>query len=255
LRQPFRRVVALAAVLALGACGAAYAVVAEIGPTFVSATASVQPRELPKRGTAPITLTSVTRVGTKDGSTPPTLKSIQFLIDKHGKVNAKAFPTCAIAKLEGTTTGQARQRCAGALVGRGTGKALVTMPGQAPFTMTSRVSFFNAAPTGGQPTLIAHSYETVPDAETLLVPIVIERISKARYGYRVRVEMPEFADGYGVPVLAEAKVGAVRKRGGKEVGYLAAQCSGGRLQVDGSIRFTNGDFFPTTLTSPCHSPR
>ncbi|MDQ3724271.1 MAG: hypothetical protein M3335_00025 [Actinomycetota bacterium] len=255
MRHPFRRVAVLAAVVALGACATASAIVAEFGPVFVSATVSVQPRELPKRGYAPITLTSITRVKTKDGSTPPTLKSIQFLIDKHGTVNAKAFPTCSPAKLEGTTTAQARQLCAGALVGKGTGKALVTMPGRVPFTMTSRVSFFNAPPTGGRPTLIAHSYETVPDAETLLVPIVVERVSRERYGYRVRVERPEIADGYGAPILAEAKVGAVRKRGGKEVGYLAAQCSGGRLQVDGTLKFTNGDSFPATLTSPCHWPR
>ncbi len=255
MRHPFRKAAVLAVALALGVCGTAYAVFAEIGPTFVSTTVTMQPRELPKRGGAPVTLTSITRVKNKDGSTPPTLKSIQFLIDKHGSINAGAFPTCTMEKLEGTTTAQARQRCGGALVGKGTGKALVTMPGRDPFTTTTAVSFFNAPPTGGQPTLIAHGYETVPDAETLLVPIVIERVSKARYGYRVRVEMPEFADGYGAPILAEAKVGAVRKRGGRKVGYISARCSGGRLQVDGTIKFTNGDSFPATLTSPCHFPR
>jgi hypothetical protein len=255
LKRPFRRAAVLAAVLTIGACATAYAIVAEIGPNYVSSTVSVQPRELPKRGNAPIVLTSITRIGTRDGSTPPTLKSIQFLIDKHGTVNAKAFPTCSLAKLEGTTPSQARKLCAGALVGKGTGKALVTMPGKEPFRISSPVSFFNGPPTGGRPTLIAHSYETVPDAETLLVPIAIERISAARYGFRVRVELPEIADGFGAPILAEASVGTVRKRGGKKVGYVSAHCSGGRLQVDGSLRFTNGDFFPATLTSPCHSPR
>jgi hypothetical protein len=255
LKHPFRRVAVLAAVVALGACGTAYGVFAEIGPIYVSTTLTMQPRELPKRGGAPVTLTSITRVKTKDGSTPPTLESIQFLVDKHGKVNSKAFPTCTPAQLEGTTTAQARQRCGGALVGKGTGKALVTMPGREPFTATTAISFFNAPPSGGRPMLIAHGYETVPDAETLLVPIMIERVSAGRYGYRVRVEMPEFADGYGAPILAEAKIGAVRKRGGKKIGYINAYCSGGRLQVDGTVKFTNGDSFPATLTSPCHLPR
>lgn len=255
MRGPFRRVAVLAAVLALGACATAYAIVAEIGPTYVSSTATMQPRELPKRGGAPITLETVTRIGTRDGSIPPTLKTLDFLVDRHGFVNAKAFPVCTMAKLEGTTPSEARKRCAGALVGKGVGKALVTMPGKAPIRITSPLSFFNAPPTGGNPTMIGHGYETVPAAKTLLVPIVIERVSKGRYGFRARVEMPEIAGGFGAPTLAEAKIGATRKRNGKKVGYINAYCSGGRLQVEGSLSFANGDFFPATLTSPCHLPR
>jgi hypothetical protein len=255
LRAPFRKAAALAAILAVGACATASALTGQIGPLVVSTTATVQPRELPKSGGAPITLRSVTRVNTKDGSTPPALKELQFLIDKHGRVNSKAFPVCPTAKLEGATPSQVRKRCAGALVGEGTGKALVTMPGRAPFRLTFPISFFNGSPTGGKPTLIAHAYETVPAPKTLLVPIVIERIAGGRYGFRTKVEMPEIAGGYGVPILAEATVGATRKRGGKKVGYIEAYCAGGRLQVEGSLNFANGDTFPATLTSPCHFPR
>lgn len=255
MRAPFRKAVLLAGVLAAAACGTAYAITAEIGPVFVSATATMQPRELPKHGNAPIVLSSVVRVGTKDGSTPPTLKTIQFLVDKHGTVDTKGLPVCTVAKLEGTTPSQARQRCHGALVGKGTGKALVTMPGKAPFQISSPLSFFNGPPSGGRPTLIAHAYETVPAPQAVIVPFTIERVSKGRYGYRARIEMPEIAGGYGAPLLAEASIGATRKRGGKKVGYLNAHCSGGRLQVEGTITMTNGDFFPATLTSPCHFPR
>jgi len=245
-------VLAVGLVLAFGAT--ASGIEACIGPLCVSSTVDVQPRELPAKGNAPVTLESTTRIRVKDGSTPPTLDAIDFLIDKHGAVNSKAFPVCPRAKLEGATPSQARKRCAAALVGKGTGKALVTIPGQAPFQMTSPVSFFNAAPTGGKPTLIAHAYETVPAPQALLVPIVIERVGKGRYGFHVRVEMPEVAGGFGAPTLAEASVGATRKQGGRKVGYISAHCSGGRLQVEGKLTFTNGDSFPTTLTSPCHTP-
>lgn len=245
----------LAIPLAVGAAATAYAIVAEIGPTYVSSAVTMRPRELPKRGGSPVNLSSVTRIGTRDGSTPPTLKTLQFLIDKHGFVNDRAFPICPIAKLEGTTPAQARQRCSGALVGKGVGKALVTMPGQSPFRISSPLSFFNGPRDGGRPTLIAHAYETVPTPKTLLVPIAIERVAKGRYGFRVRIQMPEIAAGMGAPTLAEATIGATRKLGGKKVGYVNAYCAGGRLQVDGSLRFANGDFFPATLTSPCHLPR
>ncbi len=216
----------------------------------------MQPRVLPRpgHGNAPIVLSSVTRVGSHDGSTPPTLSELLFTLDRNGVLNARGWPTCPAAKLEGTTPRQARKRCAAALVGTGKAKVLVTMPGRAPFRVTSPLSFFNGPPSGGRPTLIAHGYETVPAAKTLLAAIPVERIAGGRYGYRVRVRLPEFAGGYGAPLLAEAKIGATRRRGGREVGYLEAHCSGGRLQVYGTARFTDGDFFPVTLTSPCHFP-
>lgn len=254
MRAPFRKAALLAALLALLGAATASAVESCFGPLCVSTTATLQPRALPKRGNAPITVKSVTRIKTKDGSTPPTLQTLRFLFDKHGSVDAKDFPVCTIAKLEGTTPAQARRRCAGALVGKGAGRALVTMPGQAPFTIASPLSFFNGPPSGGNPTLIAQGYETVPAPKTILVPITIERVAHGRYGFRAQVDMPEVAGGYGAPLLAEATIGVTRKVHGKTVGYVNAHCAGGRLQVYGTMRASNGDFFPATLTSPCHSP-
>jgi hypothetical protein len=255
LKGRFLKLAGLAAALTLVFGATASGIEACIGPLCVSSTIEMQPRELPAKGNAPITLTSTTRIRTKDGSTPPTLEALDFLIDKHGTVNGKAFPVCPRRKLEGATTAQARKRCAAALVGKGTGKALVTMPGRAPFQISSAVSFFNAAPTGGKTTVIAHAYETVPEPKALLVPIVVERVAKGRYGFHVRVEMPEVAGGFGAPTLAEAQIGATRTKGGKKIGFVEASCAGGRLQVEGNLTFTNGDRFPTTLTSPCHTPR
>ena len=255
MRGTFGKAAVVAVALALVGAATASGIGACIGPLCVSSTIEMQPRELPAKGNAPITLKSVNRVSQKDGSTPPTLDTIDFLIDRNGIVNSKAFPTCPRSKLEGATPAQARKRCAAALVGKGTGKALVTMPGREPFQISSPISFFNAAPTGGKPTLLAHGYETVPSPQALVVPIVIERVAKGRYGFHVRVQMPEIAGGFGAPVLAEATVGATRTRHGKKVGFLAAHCVGGRLQVEGRLKFKNGDSFPTTLTSPCHTPR
>jgi hypothetical protein len=235
-------------------CGTAYALTAEIGETVISATATLQPRALPEKGNAPVRLSNITRIGTKDGSPPPILKTLNFLLDKHGTVDTRGLPACSPAKLAGTTPPQARQRCGSALVGEGLGKAEVSMPGKAPITIRSPLSFFNGPPTGGKPTLLAHAYETVPAPKAIVVPIVIERVKHGRYGYRARIEIPEIAGGFGAPTLAEANLGATRKRGGRTVGYLNAHCAGGRLQVYGTLSFSNGDFFPATLTSPCHTP-
>lgn len=251
MRRGVPRALLVIGVLGLVACGTAYAIRAQIGNTYVSATATLLPRTLPPKQDAPITLSTVTRIGTTDGSTPPILQKLVFLVDKHGSIDAKGVPVCTMAKLADTTPSQARQRCAASLVGEGTGKAVVAMPGQAPVKISSPLSFFNGPKIGGMPSLIAHAYETVPTRQTLLVPIAIEKVNGGRYGYRAEVELPEIAEGYGAPTLAEATVG---ERNGKATGYVNAHCSGGRLQVHGTLSFSNGDFFPTTLTSPCHSP-
>jgi hypothetical protein len=251
-----RRALVLAAVAAgLVACASAYAIQAEIGNTVVSATAALTPRTLPAHGGAPVTVKSSVRIGTRDGSQPPALKTITFLFDKHGFIETRGIPVCTVAKLADTTPAQARQRCAGALVGTGTGKARVAMPGQPAVTISSPLSFFNGPPAGANPTLIAHAYETVPAPKTLLVPIEIKRIKGPRYGFKVEIQMPPIAEGFGAATLAEASVGHTIKRGGKRVGYLNARCAGGRLQVNGSLRFASGDFFPATLVSACHTPR
>jgi hypothetical protein len=247
------KIVVAVGALALLAGTVAYAQTIEIDKTVVSATASISPRALPSRGNVPVSVGSVTRIKTTDGSQPPTLKQLTFSFDKNGTVDTKGLPTCSLAKLAGTTPAVARKRCAGAIVGEGVGKADVRLPGQPPVAISTPLTFFNAPPEGGKPSLIAHAYETIPAPKTLLAPFSIERIHHGRYGFRVQIEMPEIAGGYGAATLAEATIGRTWKRGGETVGYTNAHCSGGRLQVYGTLSFTDGSFFPGTLTSPCHT--
>ena len=155
MRRGLGRALPVAVLACLLAAASAYAIKAEIGDTFVSATASLQPRALPPQHDAPVTLTTVTRIGTKDGSPPPILQKLVFIVDKHGSIDAEGVPVCTMAKLADTTPSEARKRCAGSLVGEGTGKAVVAMPGQAPVPISSPLSFFNGPKVGGMPSAIS----------------------------------------------------------------------------------------------------
>jgi hypothetical protein len=237
--------------LLIGAA-AALAITTQIGPLKVSATAEFEPRAFPAHGTVPTTFTSTVHIRGLNGKSPPALKALTFEFDKHGRINFNGVPTCTAAKLEGATTSQARSRCAGALLGTGVGKARVEMPGMKPFTITSPISVFNAPPQGGEPTMIAHAWETVPTPQALLTEFQIEKINHGRYGYRTEVELPEIAGGDGAAILAEATFGRSFKSGGRERGYVEAECSGGRLQVYGRISFVDGSHLQSLLSSPCH---
>jgi hypothetical protein len=254
-RLPRRRAVVVALAVAAAAllcAAAALAVSSRFGNLKVSATAEFEPHVFPKGGSAPTEFESIIRIGTLNGDQPPTLKTLIFEFDKHGKLNARGLPTCTVAKLEGTTPDVARKRCAGALVGEGIGKAQVQMPGMAPFRISSPISIFNGPEEGGMPTLIAHAYEKVPAPQALIVPLKIERIHNGRYAYRTEVELPAIAGGAGAAILSEVHFGRTYKRHGKQVGYVEGECNGGRLQVHGKLLFADGSSLPSLLASPCH---
>lgn len=255
MQKTVLRTVLVVFALVLTTAATAYALKFELDGTMVSATAQIEPRELPARGNAPVSINTVVRVTRKDGAAPPSLTKILFKVDKHGTIDTKGLPVCTMAKLAGTKPATARKRCAGAIVGKGSGKADVRLPGQAPTTIASPLTLFNGPPQGGKPTIIAHAWETLPVPKAVLVPFTVERIQNGRYGYQVDIELPQIAGGYGSATLAEATVGMTRKRGGKKVGYVNAHCAGGRLQVYGRLSFANGDSLPGILTSPCHEPR
>jgi hypothetical protein len=247
-------VLTVAVVATVLACAAAaVAITTQVGNLKVSATAEFRPRAFPEHGTLPASFGSILRIKTLNGEQPPALKTLIFEFDKHGKLNFGGVPTCTEAKLEGTTPSEARKRCAGALLGTGTGKARVAIPGKAPFTITSPISIFNAPPEGGKPAFIAHAYETVPSPEALLVPFTVEKANNGRYGYRTEIELPQIAGGDGAAILSEVQFGRTYTRGGKKVGYAEAECVGGRLQVYGKLIFADGSLLQSLLTSPCHN--
>lgn len=244
-------VVAILTALAVG--GTAQALHLQVGKLLVDASATVEPSALPAEANAPVEVTSKVRVSTNDGSAPAGLRKLVLQFDKHGSINPSDFPKCTEKKLTGKTSDAARAACPKAIVGEGIARATVSFPNQAPFQISSPLIFFNAPPTAGKPTLIAHAYEKVPTPEALLTPIVVERVSKGRYGYQVSVEMPEIAAGFGAATLSKATIGATRKLGGKTVGFVNAHCDGGRLQVFGLVYFGGGEGFTNgTLVQPCH---
>lgn len=241
------------ALLALLACSGAAALKTEFGDLVISATVKVEPRALPAKRLAPVELTTVTRVASKKGGVPPALKRLRFQFDRFASIRTKGVPVCTVKRLEETTPAVARRRCKGALVGTGIGRARVQLPGEPVRNVSSPLSLFNGPRKGGRATLIAHAYETVPAAKTLLVALVIEPVKRGRYGFQVEAELPEIAAGHGAATTAKATLGRTYRRGGKRFGYLNARCVGDRLQVYSTALFANGDFFPATLTSTCRA--
>lgn len=221
------------------------------GNLVVDGEGGFTPTKLPKNVNAPITIFGKGSLSTIDGGLPPVIKTIEFEFDKHGAVDTAGLPKCTAAKLQATTVPQARQLCPGAIVGTGHGHALVKFPEQAPIPADSPITIFNGPEIGGDPSVLAHAYTTVPVPTTFVVPVRIETIHHGRYGYRVRAEIPKIAGGAGVPISGSLKVGRKWTVKGKSHSFISARCADGRLQAIGTFDFKDGTLLNGTFVSPC----
>ncbi len=250
-------VVALAAVAILAAAGSALGGSTKIrlqaGNLLVIGEGGFAPTALPKNVDAPITIFGKGRLDTVDGSLPPIIKTIEFEFDKHGSVQTEGLPICTSAKLQATTVADARKRCPGAIVGKGFGEAVVKFPEQAPIPVSSPITIFNGPPKGGDPTVFAHFYTTVPVAVAFVVPVRIETIHNGRYGYRVHAEVPKIANGAGVPISGSIRIGRKWTYKGVKHSYINARCPDGRLQAIGHFGFSDGTQLKGTFLNPCQT--
>jgi hypothetical protein len=248
---------AIVAVLVVAAVALAASSVTKVhlqaGNLLVIGEGGFSPSALPRNVDAPITIFGQGRLDTVDGELPPILKTIEFEFDKHGSVDTTGLPKCTSGKLQATTVAQARKLCPGAIVGKGFGRATVKFPEQAPIPVSSPITIFNGPRKGGDPTVFAHFYTTVPVAVAFVVPVRIETIRNGRYGYRVNAEIPKIANGYGIPISGSIRIGRKWTYKGVKHSYVNARCPDGRLQAVGKFGFNDGTRLQGTFLNPCQT--
>jgi len=224
-----------------------------LGELVLDAEGGFEPNALPKNKNAPIITHGGGKLSTVSGDIPPVLDSFVLEFDKHGAVDTTGIPVCTRGKLVATDVKAARRACGKAIVGKGFGKAVVAFPEQGPIKVGSPITLFNGPKKGGNDTIIAHAHLDYPGPATFIVPIVIEKIHRGVYGYRVVVKIPKIAGGYGHPVSGSAKVGRKWTFKGKKHSYISARCQTGRFYVKGQFKFK--DEAKTNITAnfilPC----
>jgi hypothetical protein len=235
--------IAFAIVLGLlvaAATANAFKVHVEVGNLVLDAEGDFAPKALPKFVNAPITTHGGGTLSTKTGELPPILDKFILEFDKHGALDTTGLAVCTQAKLVATDVPAARRACKEAIVGQGFGSAVVKFPEQGPIKVGSPITLFNGPKKGADNTIIAHAHLDYPGPTTFIVPIVIEKIHKGVFGYRVNVKIPKIAGGYGHPISGEAKVGRKWTYKGKKHSYINARCETGRFVVRGEFTFKSG---------------
>lgn len=243
--------VATAIIAAALLAASATAIQLRAGDLLIEAHGSFSPKALPRERDAPITLRGGGKIETVSGELPPTIETITIEFDRHGSVQTVGLPICTAARLAATTTKTARKLCPGAIIGGGFGKALVKLPEQAAFPVSSPITLFNGARKQGNPTLFAHAHLEQPVPATFVVPVVIEKIDKGIYGYRTSTRIPPIANGAGIPVSGNLRIGRRWTLRGARHSYVNARCETGRLQARAEFSFDDGTELSGTFLRPC----
>jgi hypothetical protein len=245
-----RTLVVLAAV-GLVSAGAAEAIKLRIGNLIIVGDGGFTPTKLPKYHNAPIKLFGHATFKTVDGSRPSPLRVLTLEFDKHGAVETRGLPKCSQARLEATTTPQARKLCPGAIVGKGFGTGVVELPEQRPIKVSSPLTLFNGPVKHGNPTVLGHAHIDYPGPTTYVVPIEIQKIHHGRYGFKTVANFPKLVNGYGSPISGRLTIGREWEWHGKRLSYANARCADGRLQAKAEFSFEDGSFVQGTVFKPC----
>jgi hypothetical protein len=245
-------VVVVLGLLVVVGTASAFKVHVRAGDLVLDAEGGFAPKALPKYKDAPITTHGGGKLSTISGELPPILDTFVLEFDRHGHVDTTGLPVCTKGKLIATTVAAARRACGEAIVGTGFGSAVVKFPEQGPIKVGSPITLFNGPKKGGNDTIIAHAHLDYPGPTTFIVPIVIEKIHKGVYGYRVLVKIPKIAGGYGHPISGSAKVGQKWTFKGKKHSYINARCETGHFLVRGEFSFKEvDDVLKANFFLPC----
>src|SRR5829696_9582024 len=157
--------------LALGVGGADAALI-KVGNLVLRADGTYVPSALPRGRYEPIDFHGHANLINTNGGPPTALQELRLDFDRNGKLQFRGLPVCPAARIAHATVGQARRQCAGAIVGTGHVGAFFDLFGVA---VQARVdaTLFNGPIVGGKPTIVGHTFTTLPttQAYTVVIPI------------------------------------------------------------------------------------
>lgn len=235
----------------------ALAVVVQQDGLRVSITAQLKPYKLPRTGGAPIDVFIGGHIESTDGKTPPQLRRMEVLLNRHGTIHSRGLPHCRLAQLSPSTYDEALRRCGRALVGSGHFWASIVLPDQPSYRTTGRLLVFNGV-RKGRPALFAHIYTSIPFPSSFVVTFMISRVSKGPYGTRLSASLPQALGSWGFVDRIKMTLGRTYRRGGRQLSYLNAACpalNDARVAVFplalATFHFAEEREVRATVTRPC----
>jgi hypothetical protein len=231
-------VIALASIFATAAF--AQREVVEAGQLFLADNGGIYPSKLPRHESAPIAARLMGEIGTRDGSHPPALRSLEIDVDRTIGIDAAGVPVCRAGEIQSRTSTAARRACGDALLGSGTAEVEVAFPEQTPLSSVGPILLFNGGVHGKTTTVLLHAYVDVPAPTAIVTKATVTRIHQGRFGLRISAHVPEIAGGAGSVTRFELKIRRRFAYRGQKKSFLFASCPTGLWVTKGRVRFADG---------------
>jgi hypothetical protein len=212
---------ATAAMLCLGTAIAA--TITQKGNLRVSVNGKISPRTLPRTGAAPISVSVGGQVSTTDKTLPPQLRVLRIEINRHGRLDYRGLPLCALDQIQPATDSRALSACRSSLIGQGTFDAYILLKGQEPYPSSGRLLVFNGRQHGKQ-VLLGHIYISKPFASSFVIPFQIATRRKGSFGTVLTADLAKALGSRRYLTGIEMTLGRRYSYRGARHSYLSSGC-------------------------------
>lgn len=256
-RHPFLVAAACLAVAAIAA-SAAMAGPTVSGPdgNTQSIDAVVKPRKLSKTAFTPAVLkvTTLTTSTTDPSGVPSPAIHATIDFDKNARLFTRGLPTCNPSLVQNKSTEEAERACGRAKIGSGHAVALLRA-GQV-YEVPQTVTAFNGVPQGGKPTVVLHTYGTVPLTASLVLVGTVSSYGKEGYGPRLDLEIPLIAGGTGALKEFQVTINRKWRYKGQKRSFISARCPSSRkLKARGTFTYRDGESLTALSKQGCAPAR
>jgi hypothetical protein len=234
----------------LAAVPAGRAEVSQKGGVRVAVDGSLSPNRLPRRGSAPVSVSVSGNIDSLNEAALPQLQKMTVAINSAGHLDLHGIPHCRIGHINPSTNEQALAACGSSLIGEGSFSADVKLPEQSPFPSEGRLLAFNGT-IGGKPAIFGHIYGTKPLPTSFVLPFRVKQ-QKGTFGTVLEAAFPRATGEWGY--VTGITLNLNKKR------FLSAGCPAPKgfskvvfPLMKTSFSFAGGLSLDNTLTRSCRA--
>ena len=193
-RQIKRAILLIACVglLALSVGGANAALI-KVGNLVLKADGGFVPTALPRDRYEPIDFHGHANLINTEGGAPTALEEMRLDFDRDGMLETRGLPVCPVGRIAHATVGEARRQVRRRDHRHRPRRRDLRPLRRARSRPGSRRPSSTARRKGGNPTVVGHTYTTLPTTRTYTVVIPIKPLKHGPYSYRATFDVPKLA--------------------------------------------------------------
>jgi hypothetical protein len=215
--------------------------------------ATLVPKRLPRQGTAPVTVSLAAKIAAAPGARAPLLRSVAIALNRNGRIDPNALPTCRLEEIQPATSADALAACGRSRVGEGDFAANVLLPEQSPYPSHGKLIAFNGV-EDGRPVILAHVFGSKPIPTSFTLPFAIDRRNG---GYVLSAKLPDQSSAVSYVTGISLRLGG-RAPSGRA--YLSAGCplpkgldTASFPLAHASFEFAGGKHLASTVVRSCEA--